>query len=150
MLSIGKKKKKTQLSFYIYTATPVLPLNKEALFYRSYFFALTERVYQPAQDVKQRMIRRESIKWYYRRHKSKRTFLCRTLIFLSLISMWSRSSCISWDSLFLSCEADMVCWVFFSIILFFSSKRCRSSSTWTRSRNVIILKQYFIPVYICI
>lgn len=58
------------------------------------------------------------------------TFLCKTLIFLSLISMWSRSSVSSELSLFLSWVVWRACWVFFSIVLFFSSRRCRISSTW--------------------
>lgn len=60
----------------------------------------------------------------------KCTFLCRTLIFLSLISMWSRSSVSSELSLFLSWVVWRACWVFFSMVLFFSSSRCRNSSTW--------------------
>lgn len=69
------------------------------------------------------------------------TFRWRTLIFLSLISMWSLSSCSSWVNLFRSWVVDMAAWVFFSINLFFSSSRCLNSSTWRSSRETVVVQE---------
>ena len=58
------------------------------------------------------------------------TFLCKTLIFLSLISTWSLRSPSSLPILFLSCVACNAAFVFFSISLFFSSNFPLNSSTY--------------------
>ena len=60
------------------------------------------------------------------------TFLCRTLIFLSLMSTWSLRSPSSFPILFLSCVAWRAAFVFFSISLFFSSSLPLNSSTLSR------------------
>lgn len=59
------------------------------------------------------------------------TLRCRTLILRSLMSMWSLISVSSVFMRLRSCCACIATCVFFSIIRFFSSSRCRISSTCT-------------------
>lgn len=65
------------------------------------------------------------------------TFLCRTLIFRSLISLWSRSSASSW-------AAANAAAVFFSTIRLFSSRRAFSSSTCKGRKVLNVLDSWII------
>ena len=65
------------------------------------------------------------------------TFLCRTLTFRSLMSIWSRRSPSSLDIRFFSCVAWRAWAVFFSMVLFLSSNLPRSSSTYVSNKVII-------------
>ena len=72
------------------------------------------------------------------------TFLCKTLIFLSLISTWSLRSPSSLPILFLSCVACNAAFVFFSISLFFSSNFPLNSSTYNVQKTTCFISFLFI------